>query len=569
MIKKVRDQCHYTGKYRGAAHNICNWRYKIPKEIPVVFHNGSTYDYHFIIKELVEEFEGNFECLGENTEKYITFSVPIKKSIENKDMEITYKIKFIDSFRFMATSLSKLVDNLTKGIHNNKCLDRNSCLDYVRITKNEKLLLKCFNCDIYYKKKFNKELIKKSKNRYSFCNNDLNKFILLLRKGVYPYEYMDSWEKFNETSLPIKEDFYSHLNMEDIEDIDYRHANNLFNNFKLNNLGDYHDLYVRSDTLLLADVFENFRDMCINVYELDPSHFLSLPGLAWQACLKKTNIELELLTDYDMLLMVEEGIRGGICHSIQRYAKANNKYMKGFNNNEESSHIQYLDSNNLYGWAMSKKLPVDGFKWLDSNKINEDFIKNYNGNDTKGYILEVDVEYPKRLHEIHSDLPFLSERMEVNMCKKLVCNLFNKKKYVAHINTLKEALNHGLKLEKIHRVIKFNQEAWLKPYIDMNTELRKVAKNDFEKDLLKLMNNSVFGKTMENIRKHRDIKLVTTDKKRSKLVSEPNYHTINLISEDLSIIEMKKTKVNMNKPIYVGLSILEISKTLMYELWYD
>ena len=159
--------------------------------------------------------------------------------------------------------------------------------------------------------------------------------------------------------------------------------------------------------------------------------------------------------------------------------------------------------------------------------------------------------------------------MEVNKCKKLVCNLFNKKKYVAHINALKQALNHGLKLKKIHRIIEFNQEAWLKPYIDMNTELRKEAKNDFEKDLFKLMNNSVFGKTMENIRKHRDIKLVTTDKKRSKLVSEQNYHTINLISEDLSIIEMKKTKVKMNKPIYLGLSILEISKTLMYEFWYD
>ena len=281
--KKVRDHCRYTGKYRGAVHKICNLRYKIPKEIPVVFHDGSTYDYHFIIKELVKEFKCNFECLGENTEKHITFSVPIKKKIEKKDMEITYKIKFIDSFRFMATSLSKLVDNLTKSIHTNKCLDCNSCLDYVRVTKNEKLLLKCFNCDIYYKKKFNKDLIKKFKNTYSFCNNDLSKFILLLRKGVYPYEYMDSWEKFNETSLSIKEDFYSHLNMEDIEDIDYRHGNNVFNNFKLNNLGDYHDLSVQSDTLLLADVFENFRDMCINVYKLDPAHFLSLPGLAWQA----------------------------------------------------------------------------------------------------------------------------------------------------------------------------------------------------------------------------------------------------------------------------------------------
>ena len=152
--------------------------------------------------------------------------------------------------------------------------------------------------------------------------------------------------------------------------------------------------------------------------------------------------------------MVEKGIRGGICHSIQRYAKANNKYMKSYNNNEESSYIQYLDANNLYGWAMSKELPVNGLKWLDtsetsalarSNKINEDFIKNYNENNDKGYILEVDVKYPKRLHELHSDLLFLSDRMEVNKCKKLVCNLFNKKKYVAHINTLKQALNHGLK----------------------------------------------------------------------------------------------------------------------------
>ena len=240
--------------------------------------------------------------------------------------------------------------------------------------------------------------------------------------------------------------------MEDIDDIDYRHGNNVFKGLKLENLGQYHDLYVQSDTLLLADVLENVRDMCIKEYELDPAHFLSLPGLAWQACLKKTNIELELLTDYDMLLMVEEGIRGGIYHSIHRYAKANNKYMKSYNNNnEESSYIQYLDANNLYGWAKSKKVPVNGFRWLDSdkiNEINEEFIKNYNENDNKGYILEMDVKYPKRLHQLHSDLPFLSERMETNKCKKLFCNLSNQKKYVTHINSLKQVLNHGLKFKK-------------------------------------------------------------------------------------------------------------------------
>ena len=372
-------------------------------------------------------------------------------------------------------------------------------------------------------------------------------------------------------SLPNKESFYSNLNMENIEYIDYRHGNNVFKIFKLKNLGEYHDLYVQSDTLLLADIFENFRNKCLEVYELDPARFLSLPGLAWQACLKKTNVELELLTDYDMLLMVEEGIRGGICHSIHRYAKANNKYMKYYNKNIESSYIQYLDiqyldANNLYGWAMSQKLPRNNFRWVeDTSIINEDFIKNYKENSYKGYILEVDVKYPKKIHDLHSDLPFLPKKMKIDKCEKLVCSLHNKKKYVVHIKSLKQALNHGFKLKRVHRIIEFSQKAWLKPYIDMNAELRKLAKDDFEKDLFKLMNDAVFEKTMENIRKHRDIKLVTTDKKRNKLVSEPNYRTMNYISEDLSIIEMNKTKVKMNKPIYLGLSILDISKILMYE----
>ena len=271
---------------------------------------------------------------------------------------------------------------------------------------------------------------------------------------------MDNWERFNETSLPDKEFFYSDLNMENIDDIDYRHGNNVFKRFKLKNLGEYHDLYVQSDTLLLADVFENFRNTCLKVYELVPPHFLSLPGLAWQACLKKTSIKLELSTDYDMLLMVEEGIRGAICHSIHRYTKANNKYMKNYDENKESSYIQYLDANNLYGWAMSQKLPVNNFNWVkNKSKIDEKFIKNYDEDSDKGYIFEVDIHYPRRLHDLHSDLPFLPERMKIDKCKKLVCNLPNKKNYVVHIKSLKQALNYGLKLEKVHRVIKFNQEA--------------------------------------------------------------------------------------------------------------
>ena len=199
-----------------------------------------------------------------------------------------------------------------------------------------------------------------------------------------------------------------------------------------------------------------------------------------------------------MLLMVEEGIIGGICHSIHRYAKANNKYMENY----------------LYGWAMSQRLPVNNFKWVeDTSKINEEFIKNYNENSNKGYILEVHVKHPKKLDDSHSDLPFLPRRMKIDKCKKLICNLQNKKKYVVHIKSLKQVLNHGLRLKKVHKIIEFNQKAWLKLYIDMNTELRKLAKDDFEKDFFKLMNTAIFGKTMENIRKNKDIKLVTTDKK--------------------------------------------------------
>ena len=218
--------------------------------------------------------------------------VPIKKETTKKDKDgndkitkISYKIKFIDSYRFMSTSLSNLVNNLSEGVHNDKCTNCKSCLDYMT-TEDEKLTFRCFRCKKSYEKDFNKELIQRFANRDGDLNNgDLNKFILLLRKGAYPYEYMDSWERFTETSLPDKEAFYSNVNLEDVTDVDYRHAKRVFKNLSNKNLGDYHDLHVQSDnTLLLVDVFENFRNVCIKVYELDPADFLSAPGLAWQAC---------------------------------------------------------------------------------------------------------------------------------------------------------------------------------------------------------------------------------------------------------------------------------------------
>ena len=225
--------------------------------------------------------------------------------------------------------------------------------------------------------------------------------------------------------------------------------------------------------------------MCIKVYELDPAHFLSAPGLAWQACLKMIGVKLELLTDVDTLLMVEKGIRGGICHAIFRYAKA---IMKNYNEDEESSYIQDLDANDLYGWAMSQKVPVNGFKWVKKvSRIDEDFIKNYDEDGDIGYFLEVGIEYPRKIHKLHRDLPFLPERMKINKCNKLVCNFHEKENYVVHIRALKQALKHDLRQKKVYKVVRFNQKVWLEPYIRKNTDLRKQVKNDFEKDFFNLL----------------------------------------------------------------------------------
>ena len=313
---------------------------------------------------------------------------------------------------------------------------------------------------------------------------------------------------------------------------------------------------------ITKSIFFYFRDVCIKNYKLDPAHYYAAPGLAWDAALKVTEVKLELLSDIDMLLMTENGIRGGVSKITYRYGKSNDKYMVDkFDDKEPSKYITYLDASNLYGWAMSKPLPTHGFEWMESSELKN--WRNYS------CILEVGLEYPKELHDLHNNYPLALERVEINKIEKLIPNLWNKEKYVLHRENLKQYLSLGLKLTKIHRGIKFEESWWLEKYISLNTNLRAAAANDFEKDFFKLMKNSVFEKTMENIRNRVDIKLVTDKKKAEKLAAKPIFKHCNIFCEDLVAIHMKKTKLKFNKPVYLGMSILDLSKTLMYDFHYN
>ena len=373
---------------------------------------------------------------------------------------------------------------------------------------------------------------------------------------------MDTLERLKETKLPPKEAFYSKLNNEDISDEDYAHAQKVWRVFKMEHFKDYHNLYNETDVLLLADVFESFRNICIKNNKLDPAHYYTVPGLAWDACLKMTGVKLELLSDIDMLLIVEKGIRGGVSMISNRYGKANNKYMGDkFNPSEPSKYLTYLDANNLYGAAMSMKLPTHGFKWINKYELNN--WENYS------CILEVNLEYPKELHDLHNDYPLASEQIEVNKVEKLIPNLRDKEKYVLHYKNLKQYLDLGLKLTCIHRGIKFEESEWLKPYIDMNTKLRTEGNNDFEKDFFKLMNNSVFGKTMENIRNRVNIKLVNDREKAKKLTAKPNFKHLNIFCEELIAVHMKRTELKFDQPVYLEMCILDLSKTKMNEFHYN
>ena len=420
LKEKVRDHCHITGEYRGAAHRDCNLKWAISPQklkIPVIFHNLKGYDCHFIMQNLgklinedsvydINEFEEpdgevhevkssiNISVIASNFEKYMGF-------------RLGKHLTFIDSFSFMSQSLDRLSSNLSDDAF------------------------------IYSKE--------------AFPNDD--QFRLIKKKGVYPYDYMDSFRRFSEKSLPRREDFYSILNDTNISESDYEHAKEVWSVFKIRDLGEYHDLYLRTDVLLLADVFESFRGTCLEYYRLDPCHYFSAPGLSWDALLRMTKINLDLISDVNQQLFIEKGMRGGISYIAHRHAVANNKYMKNYNPERESSYIMYLDANNLYGWAMSQSLPFKDFNWLPP----EDFIlDNYTDDTRKGVILEVDLEYPEELHHLHNDYPLAPEKILVSddmlspYCKglkdsenissgrvhKLVPNLMSKEKYILHYRNL-------------------------------------------------------------------------------------------------------------------------------------
>jgi hypothetical protein len=527
--EKVRDHCHKCGKFRGTAHPECNLKLRQNRSLTVFFHNLRRYDGHLIMQEiglLAKKRNISIDCVPKGMEDYITFNLNMQTSGRR------WKLRFVDSCAFLNASLETLASTLTP----------------------EEFHAVCSN----------------------FENPQQRK--LLLRKGVYPYDYVDDETKFADTLPPPEGVFYNKLKLEHISDEDYKHVHNVWRSFGCNNLGDYHDLYLKADVLILADVFEAFRSFALENYGLDPVHYITLPSFSWDALLKYSGVKLELLRNADMYHFFSAGIRGGVSTITHRYAKANNPLLPDHDATKHSSYIVYLDINNLYGWAMKQKLPVGDFEYVGEM----DALPN----DEYGYVLEVDLDYPVKLHWKHNDYPLAPEKFEIKhispYCRKLkevlelkdpkvdklVPNLQNKRNYIIHHRNLRQYLALGMEIKKIHGGIRFKEEAWMAGYIDFNTEKRKQATSNFHKDLFKLLNNAVFGKSMENVFNYSDIRLVTEPLKYQKLVASPLYKESEVFNHDLTAVSMIRETVCLNKPIYTGFSVLELSKFLMYDFHY-
>ncbi|KAJ1526545.1 hypothetical protein ONE63_008132 [Megalurothrips usitatus] len=536
-VLKVRDHDWTKEKdnYRGAACQGCNLNLKRRDFIPVVMHNLSGYDAHHIISALGELTDGSdLSVIPKNKEKYVSFTWG--------------RLRFLDSFGFLSSSL----DALVKDLHQSDLT----------------MLRTIFPDD--------------------------HKFNLMARKGVYPYKYFDCLERFHETCLPQREAFRNDLTGAEVSEVDYVHAQNVFKVFNMSNLWDYHDLYLLGDTLLLADVMENFRKDTMNHFKLDAIHYYTMPGLSWSAAFLMTREKLELLTSLDEHLLWEEGMRGGIASINERHAVANNPFIPdSYDPANESTYIMYYDANALYAAAMSRPLPVSDFRFLCASEVSEfdeDRIKAIEVNDEWGFLFEVDLEYCTDLHDKHNDYPLAPERLKpshknlsplqkklqkkFNLPKncpteKLIPNLNDKTKYVVYGTTLKLYLELGMKLKKVHRVITFVQKAWLAPFINYNTEMRKKAVSNFQKKNWKGYSNSCFGKTCENLRRRRNLRCTKDKDIFRKLVRSPLFHSFEIFDHGLVAVERRKAKITFNRPAYTGQVILDISKEIMYNFHYN
>lgn len=526
---RVKDHCHLTGTYRGAAHSYCNLQFKLPNFLPVFFHNLSGYDSHLFIREL-GELPGNINVIAKTKENYVSFT-----KFFPTDKQEFMPVRFVDSLKFLGTSLEKVAENL-------------SIQDFIYLSH-------------FYPNK--------------------RQFDLLRRKGIYPYEYMSNWQCYKEKVLPPRECFYSSLTDETISNSDYDHAKQVWRTFSLSNLGEYTDLYLKSDVLLLTDIFESFRRTCKKNYKLDPAFYVTAPSLSWDAMLLKTGVKLELIKDLEIIRMIQRGIRGGVCLCSTRYARANNKYLTHHDLTTPDNYLLYIDCNNLYGYAMCSYLPHSNFKLIENPHFQVSDILSLKDDSEVGYIFEVDLEYPETLHVCHNDLPFCPQKFAPpgSKTRKLIPNLYDKYNYIIHYIHLKTCLKHGLKLKKVHRAIKFSQGPYLKQYIDLNTELRQKANSQFEQDFFKLLNNSIFGKTLEDTEKRLNVKLVNQwsdignkTKKRfcaEQLIARPNFHSSSIFTVNFVAIQLRPEKITLDKPIYIGFSVLEISKSHMYDFHYS
>jgi hypothetical protein len=548
--KKCAHHDHITGAYISALCSKCNLLLSYKRFLPVYLHNLKGYDAHLFVNSLYKfgQRDCDVSCIPNNEERYISFSKVITVDhYTNKKGEVkpvTFEIRFLDTIGFMNSSIESLVNNLKKG------------------------------CTTI------KDLRSKFPNTSKYFTND-SQFNRMTQKGIYPYDYIDNFNRLNETKLPAIKEFSSKLNGTVCSPKEYERADQVWKEFQCEKFMDYHNLYLASDVLLLADVWASFRNTCFTNYKLDCTYYFTAPGLSFDAMLKHTDVKLQLFTELDMYEFVEKGIRGGLSQISTRYAQANNKYMgKDYNKKKEDSYILYLDANALYSWAMSQYLPVSDFKW-NSEQWTKEKIMNIESEAKTGYMFEVDLSFPKELHDKMNNYVPLPDNIQVkkddlnewqkenyheSKIRKLCCSFKNRSKYVVNYRNLKLALSLGVKLENVHRVLEFKQSNFMKSYIDLNTDLRKQSKNEFEKDFFKLMNNSVFGKTMENVRNRINFRLVSTNDQAWRV---KNLKHFNIFSETLVGVHIQKKTIKLDKPVYLGQTILDDSKYLMNDFHYN